>query len=321
MISKSDEKSRINQRVHEAAVIIRCRVDRCYLRSLIEFLSMKLSDNASQCEAQALILAGGKGTRLYPLTATTPKPLISVMGIPMVEHQLAALYDCGVHSIVLSISTNHTEQFRACTRDWQVKYPHLNVKLHTEEQELGTGGAIIACVHSSHIDARCPLIITNADCLCEYPFRDLMHMFTERRKAKKTVGLIATTTVDNPHGYGKVVCGEDGRITNFCEKPLLSPSQKAPTTINMGLYIFDPRVFLKLRQKDGCSFERDIIPALLQKKNCLGVLSYSGFWCDMGTFIGLQHAKEFLASQTAEQRASDGIPRGICRHVALRAFE
>ncbi|TPX30408.1 hypothetical protein SmJEL517_g06020 [Synchytrium microbalum] len=219
---------------------------------------------------KALILVGGFGTRLRPLTLTLPKPLVEFANRPMILHQIEALVKCGVTDIVLAV--NYRPEIMV---NFMKKYEQeLGVKIHfsVESEPLGTAGPLALAKDVLGKDDD-PFFVLNSDVICDFPFAEMLAF----HKAHGNEGTILVTKVDEPSKYGVVVNKPNTtNIERFVEKPQEFVSNK----INAGLYMFSPSM-LKRIQPVPTSIEKEIFPAMA-KVNQLHAMDLPGFWMDVG---------------------------------------
>jgi mannose-1-phosphate guanylyltransferase len=244
-------------------------VDGVKLRNLsqaVESLLMKAL--IDKMPPRAFILAGGKGTRLRPITYEIPKPLVPLQGKPILEHviDLLRLYD--VRDIVLSIGYLG-EKIKEYFHDEK----RLGVKMTfvEEQEELGTGGPLRLAKQL----LRDTFVMVNGDNLINI---DLYKMYQAHCENRATA-TIALTTVDDPSSYGVAVL-EGNKIIKFIEKPR---KEDAPSKlINTGLYILEPSVVDLVPEGGYSSIEKDVFPRIAEKGELYGYM-FSGQWFDTGT--------------------------------------
>ncbi|UXI19867.1 ER membrane protein complex subunit 6-like [Sarcoptes scabiei] len=176
---------------------------------------------------KALILVGGYGTRLRPLTLSLPKPLVEFCNKPMILHQIEALVEFGVTHIILAVS------YRAHLLEEKIKASSetlgVRITFSLEEEPLGTAGPIaLAKKHLTEDDE--PFFVLNSDIICEFPFKSLYEFHRNHGRQ----GTIVVTKVEEPSKYGVVVYQSSGNIEKFVEKPVEFVSNK----INAGIYLF-----------------------------------------------------------------------------------
>jgi len=219
---------------------------------------------------KAVILVGGEGTRLRPLSYHRPKPMMPVGNRPFIEYILRLLKKYAVEDIILS-TCYLPEVLQAQLRDGS----HLGVKLTyaVEESPLGTAGAV-KNVEDLLDDT---FVVLNGDVLTDLDLGSLV----EFHRSKKSKVTIALTPVEDPTLYGLVELREDGSITRFLEKP--SWDQITSNLINAGTYVIEPEVLSFIPVEENYSFERGLFPLLLRKKIPLFGYVSDAYWLDIGT--------------------------------------
>ena len=223
---------------------------------------------------QALILAGGKGTRLRPLTVYTPKPIVPILNRPLLQYQLEILRRAGITDITLSLSYQPHK-----IEDVIGDGSELGVRLKfvTESHPLGTAGAYKFASGSSKKST----IVFNGDILTDVDLATVIKTHVDN-KAEATIVL---APVEDPSRFGLVETSAEGEVLLFLEKP--SPETIASLTtknINAGLYILEPSILERIPANENCSFEYDVFPKLISD----GVRFYShvlssAYWRDVGT--------------------------------------
>lgn len=223
---------------------------------------------------QALILAGGKGTRLRPLTVYTPKPIVPVLNRPFLLYQIEILRRAGIRDITLSLNyqPDKIEHLLGNGAEYGV-----NLRYLTEPNPLGTGGA-----YKFAADAiRETTIVFNGDVLTDLNIAEIVN-FHEQKQAEATIVL---TPVENPSAYGLVETETDGRVSRFLEKP--KPEQLAELTtnnINAGIYVLEPSVLELIPANENTSFEYNVFPELLKsEKGFFAFVMDKNYWRDIGT--------------------------------------
>lgn len=218
---------------------------------------------------RALILVGGYGTRLRPLTLSRPKPLVEFANKPMLLHQIEALVETNVTEVILAVSYRAEEM----ERDLGEAVKKLGVKLifSHEPEPLGTAGPL-ALVRDTLCSRDEPFFVLNSDIICDFPFKQLL----EFHKSHGKEGTIVVTKVEEPSKYGVVVYGDDGRIESFVEKPQEFISNK----INAGMYIFNSSILNRIELKPT-SIEKEVFPGMARDGE-LFAIELQGFWMDVG---------------------------------------
>jgi mannose-1-phosphate guanylyltransferase len=220
----------------------------------------------------AILLVGGLGTRLRPLTEHVPKPMLPVAGVPFVAHQVARAAAAGVSRVVLATSYR-TESFEAYVPELS-KYG-AEVHLMLESTPLGTAGAIRNAAERLSSAPDDPVVVFNGDVLDGH---DLRAQVARHREFDADVTLYLTE-VDDPRAFGSVLVGPDGRVSEFLEK---SP-EPVTNRVNAGCYVFRRSVIDQIPPGRPVSVERETFPALLeQNRTVLGHVDRA-YWTDLGT--------------------------------------
>lgn len=223
-------------------------------------------------DLEAILLVGGQGTRLRPLTLGTPKPLLPTAGVPFLAHQLARARSFGVRRIVFATSYK-ASMFEPVFGDGSA----FGLSLHymTEETPLGTGGAIRNAAQALTSGPTDPVLILNGDILSGHDIGDQVR----RHVAASAAVTLHLTEVDDPSRFGCVPTDSAGRVTAFLEK---TPN---PVTnrINAGCYVFTRSVIDAIPEGEVVSVERQTFPGLIADDAL--VLGYADrtYWLDVGT--------------------------------------
>ncbi|MFD9864524.1 mannose-1-phosphate guanylyltransferase [Streptomyces alboflavus] len=224
---------------------------------------------------EAILLVGGKGTRLRPLTVNTPKPMVPAAGVPFLTHQLARACAAGVDHIVLATSYL-AEVFEPYFGDGSAL--GLHIEYVTEEEPLGTGGAIRNVASRLRSGPEDPVLVFNGDILTGLDIRALV---AEHRRVDADVSLHLTKVAD-PRAYGLVPTDPTGRVTAFLEKPQ-TPQEIVTDQINAGAYVFRRSVIDTIPAGRPVSVERETFPGLLASGAHLQGMVDSTYWLDLGT--------------------------------------
>ncbi|MFN8091285.1 MAG: NDP-sugar synthase [Vicinamibacteria bacterium] len=219
---------------------------------------------------KAVILAGGEGTRLRPLTLTTPKPVVPVVDRPFLRHQLDLLASAGVREVVFSVAYR-PERVEAVFGDGSAL--GLRIRYAVEESPLGTGGAVRNALDL--LDER--TVVLNGDVLTDVDLPAII----ARHEAEKAQATILLTPVPNPSAYGLVETDAEGRVRRFVEKP--RPEQITTHEINAGIYVLETRVLEMMPPGVNTSIERVFFPALLARGDRVLGPVHRGYWIDIGT--------------------------------------
>lgn len=220
---------------------------------------------------KALLLAGGFGTRLRPLTYTRPKHLLPIANRPHVEHVFDLLVRHGVSDVILTTSylaeAFGTTVERARARGIKVAVTH-------EEVPLGTAGALKNAEAAIGDET---FLVFNGDILTDVDLEDLVAFHQERRAQ----GTILLTPVEDPSAFGVVPTRADGLVTGFIEKP--SADQAVTNLINAGVYVLEPSVLERIPEGRESSVERSLFPELVAEGAGLYARATDAYWMDVGT--------------------------------------
>jgi NDP-sugar pyrophosphorylase family protein len=219
---------------------------------------------------KALILAGGEGTRLRPLTLGTPKPVVPVGNIPFLRYQIELLRRHGICEVILSLGYQ-PHKIEKILGDGSAYGSRIHYMV--EQTPLGTAGAY----KNAESLLQEATVVFNGDILCDL---DLSHVI-EQHRSRNATATIVLTRVENPSAYGLVETEPDGRINRFLEKP--GKDEITCDTINAGTYILEPEVLRRIPAGKNVSFERGVFPALLQEKRRVYAYISDGYWIDIGT--------------------------------------
>jgi mannose-1-phosphate guanylyltransferase len=220
--------------------------------------------------ATGILLVGGFGTRLKPLTDEYPKPMLPVAGLPVTEHQILAAKKAGIHTLVLATSYL-AEIFTPYFGDgskWGMKILYA-----VEKEPLGTGGAI--CNAAQLLGRDEPIVIFNGDVLSRHSIADQI-AFHIRKMAEITLHLI---DVKDARAFGCVPTDSDGRVSAFLEKM----DKPVTNSINAGCYVFSPEVIDQIPLGKVISVERETFPALVASGRPVFGYKEQSYWLDVGT--------------------------------------
>ncbi len=220
---------------------------------------------------KAILLAGGKGTRLRPLTIHTPKPIVPIFDRPFLHYQLDLLRQVPeIDEVILSLNyqPRRIEEIFGDGSD-----SGLGIRYIVEPVPLGTAGAVRYAGESLHES----VVVFNGDVLTEVDLAAVLALHRER-KAKATIVL---TPVENPTAYGLVDTDDRGNIRRFLEKP--NPDEITCDTINAGIYVLEPETFDRIPKDTPWSIERSFFPSLIERGETFLAYVYRGYWIDIGT--------------------------------------
>lgn len=223
---------------------------------------------------QALILAGGKGTRLRPLTVYTPKPIVPVLNKPFLLYQIEILRRAGIKDITLSLSyqPDKIEHLLGSGAEYGV-----NLRFITEPAPMGTGGAYKFAAEA----IRETTIVFNGDILTDLDISEVIDF----HRAKNAEATIVLTPVENPSAYGLVETEPDGKVLRFREKPKPDELDSLTTNnINAGIYILEPTILDIIPKGENHSFEYNVFPDILaHEKAFFAYIMKDNYWRDLGT--------------------------------------
>ena len=220
--------------------------------------------------AVGILLVGGFGTRLKPLTDESPKPMLPVAGLPVTEHQILAAKRAGIHTLVLATSylADVFTPYFGDGAKWGMKILYA-----VEKEPLGTGGAIRNAAELLGRDE--PVVIFNGDVLSRHSIANQIAFHLEN-KADVTLHLI---DVEDARAFGCVPTDSDGRVTAFLEKM----DNPVTNSINAGCYVFSPSVIDQIPLGKVVSVERETFPALVSSGRPVFGYKEQSYWLDVGT--------------------------------------
>ncbi len=235
--------------------------------------------------SKAIVLVGGLGTRLRPLTNVVPKPLVPIAGEPLMTRILRRLRAHGFSTVVLAVQYLGA-QFRAAYGDGSAL--GLDLRIVEEPLPLGTAGAVRFAAEQAAINE--PVLILNGDELSALDWTALC----QHHALHQPLATIAVRTVADPSAYGVVVCDAHGRVTAWQEKP--APGTALANTINSGAYVLEPAAIAHIAADQFAMLERDLFPRLLSTNAHLQALPHTAYSQDIGTLAGYLAANAAVLS-------------------------
>jgi mannose-1-phosphate guanylyltransferase/phosphomannomutase len=219
---------------------------------------------------KAVVMAGGEGSRLRPLTSQYPKPLVPVAGTPVVEHILHLLKDHGITEVVITLQYMGAE---IRNRLGDGSDLDMSIEYVVEDRPLGTAGSVRNAAHL--LDET--FLVISGDALTDI---DLTWAVAEhrRRESKATIVLKA---VPNPLEYGVVITDAEDRVRRFLEKP--SWGEVFSDRVNTGIYVIEPSVLDLIKPDSSVDWSQDVFPRMLRRKEPLYGITAEGYWCDIGS--------------------------------------
>ncbi|MDY0328284.1 MAG: sugar phosphate nucleotidyltransferase, partial [Arcobacteraceae bacterium] len=219
---------------------------------------------------KAIVLAGGFGTRIQPLTNSVPKPMLPILNRPMMEHIIIKLRDdLGIKdiAILLYFMPEVIKEYFKDGKDFGV-----NISYFLPDDDYGTAGAVGFA--REFLDET--FIIVSGDLVTDFRFSEI-YDFHKQKKSKLTIGL---TPVENPLQFGVVIANEEGKIEKFLEKP--SWGEVFSDTINTGIYILEPEILDFIPLESNYDFAKDLFPRLMSNNISLWGCHIEGYWRDVG---------------------------------------
>jgi mannose-1-phosphate guanylyltransferase/phosphomannomutase len=218
---------------------------------------------------KAVVMAGGEGTRLRPLTSNQPKPMVPIVGKPCMEHILELLKRHGFEDVIVTVAFL-PQAIRSYFGGGEAL--GMEVGYSVEESPLGTAGSVRLA--AGRLDDT--FVVISGDALCDLDLTKLVE-FHREKQASVTIGL---KSVDNPLEFGIVVTDDDGRVERFLEKP--SWGQVFSDTINTGIYVLEPEVLRHIPTDRPYDFSKELFPLLLEMGRPLYGYVMDGYWQDIG---------------------------------------
>jgi mannose-1-phosphate guanylyltransferase/phosphomannomutase len=248
---------------------------------------------------KVIIMAGGEGSRLRPLTCDRPKPMVPIMNRPMMEHIVALLkrYDLTNIGVTLQYLPEQIKNYFDDGREFGVYMQYF-----VEDSPLGTAGSVKNS--GDFLDET--FLVISGDALTDFDLKKAVDFHRE----KGGVATLVLTSVETPLDYGVVISGKDGRITQFLEKP--SWGEVFSDTVNTGIYILEPEVLDHFEPGVKFDFAQDLFPLLMKKGYDLYGYIAEGYWCDIGNIQQYHQAhldilQGMVKTQCTERELSPGV--------------
>src|SRR5690242_10134883 len=218
---------------------------------------------------KAVVMAGGEGSRLRPLTIRRPKPMVPIAGKPVMEHILNLLKRHGITEVVVTVQylASSIEDYFGSGSQFGMRITYSR-----EDVPLGTAGS----VKNAEEQLTEPFLVISGDALTDYNLTDLIQYHNE----KKALATLTLAHVHNPLEYGVIITNEDGHISQFLEKP--SWGEVFSDTINTGIYVLDPQIFSYFEKNKPFDFSQELFPMMLKKGDPIYGYVANGYWCDVG---------------------------------------
>ena len=234
---------------------------------------------------KAVVMAGGEGSRLRPLTIGRPKPMVPVVNKPIMQHILELLKRHGFTDIVVTLQymADYLQDYFGSGQTYGVKLQYA-----IEEAPLGTAGSVRNA--SAYLDGGDPFVVISGDALTDFDLPRIVQWHRERQ----ALATMVLCRVSNPLEYGVIVTDDHDRVTRMHEKP--SWGEVMSDTVNTGIYVFDPAILDLIEPGHSADWSKDIFPRLLEKGAPLYGYVADGYWCDIGNLIEYRRAVADLLS-------------------------
>lgn len=220
---------------------------------------------------KAIIMAGGEGTRLRPVNNRCPKPMVHLLGRPVLEHLLLLLRGCGFTEVCITLRYM-PEHIRSHLRTHTPEGLHIEYRI--EDTPRGTAGGVRACADFIGDDT---VLVISGDAVCDFDLRTFM----ERHHASGAPLSMALYAAEEPLPYGLVVTDRLHRIVSFIEKP--DWDHVVTDLVNTGIYALSPGILREIPEDTAFDFARDLFPRLMEQNVPLCGIPMAGYWCDIGS--------------------------------------
>jgi mannose-1-phosphate guanylyltransferase / phosphomannomutase len=226
---------------------------------------------------KAVVMAGGEGSRLRPLTVTRPKPMVPIVGRPVMEHILNLLKTHGITDVVVTV-----QYMASAIEDYfgDGNQLGMHISYSREEVPLGTAGSVKNA--EAMLDE--PFLVISGDALTDFNLSEIIKYHQDH----KALATLTLAHVANPLEYGVIITNDDGHISQFLEKP--SWGEVFSDTINTGIYVLDPIVFSYFERDKVFDFSQELFPMMLEKGDPLYGYVADGYWCDVGNLAEYMRA-------------------------------
>src|SRR6266508_3009718 len=248
---------------------------------------------------KAVIMAGGEGSRLRPLTSNMPKPMLPLLNAPMMEHIVSLLKRHGFDDIVVTVAymANVIRTYFGDGSEFGVRMVYA-----TEEHPLGTAGSVRNAM--DELDDR--FLVISGDVLTDIDLGAML-TFHDEKKALATIGLCH---VENPREFGIVITRDEGSIERCLEKPTWG--QVFSDTINTGIFVFEPEIFDHIPPDQAVDFSSEVFPRLLEEEQPVFGAITDGYWEDVGTLEAYVRAhKDALDAKVAIDIVGFELTEGV----------
>ncbi len=226
---------------------------------------------------KAVVMAGGEGSRLRPLTIRRPKPMVPIAGKPVMEHILNLLKRNGITEIIVTVQylASNIEDYFGNGSQFG-----MHITYSREDVPLGTAGS----VKNAEEQLTEPFLVISGDALTDYNLKEIISYHEE----KHALATLTLAHVHNPLEYGVIITNQEGHITQFLEKP--SWGEVFSDTINTGIYVLDPKIFSYFEKDKPFDFSQELFPMMLRQGDPIYGYIASGYWCDVGNLAEYMRA-------------------------------
>ncbi len=226
---------------------------------------------------KAVVMAGGEGSRLRPLTIGRPKPMVPIVDVPVIEHIFGLLRRHGITEVVVTL-----QYLARVIQDYFGDGSDFGMHIHysVEDTPLGTAGSVKNAEHL--LDE--PFIVISGDALTDFD----LHQIIQHHQRKGAMATLTLYRVSNPLEYGVVIIDNDTRVERFLEKP--SWGEVFSDTVNTGIYLLDPSIFKYVPPGVPVDWSNDVFPQLLANNDPMFGHVASGYWCDVGNLAEYSRA-------------------------------
>ena len=232
---------------------------------------------------KAIILCGGKGTRLHPFTENLPKPLVPFGGEPLLFRIIRQLINSNIHDIMLTLG-HRKDQIRKTVENEH--FSNCTIYFSEEKAPLGTAGCILQCKEFISEET----LIISGDCVFDGDYNDFIANF-QKQTALVSIGASVQT---DPTEFGCILLDSESNVQGFLEKP--SWEQVRTDLVSTGIYLIKPEIIQLIAslEKENCDFAKDVFPEMLRRNKKIHVYTFQNYWCDVGTPEAYLNAATFL---------------------------
>lgn len=225
---------------------------------------------------KAIIMAGGEGSRLRPITCKMPKPAVPICDKPVILHIIELLAKHGINDIAITLKHLPGEIKKIVNNYLSTTNSHLNISFCTETVPLGTAGGVKNCINKCFASSDEDYFIISGDAFTDIDVSEMINFHKEKGK----IATIAVKSVELPTEFGVVLTNKNSMITGFIEKPQWS--EAVSNVVNTGIYIVTPEITKLCPDDTFCDFAKDIFPKINDLSNSIAAYHTDAYWCDIG---------------------------------------